>query len=64
MLADKMDRFFYDYLRTRSGLGYIAGASTLTIGCVDHITVFLQGNKKQPNEIDAVIEKGFVEFHE
>lgn len=60
MLSDKMDRFFYDYLRTQLGLGYIAGANTLTIGCVDHIAVFLQGDKKQPNEIDEVIEKGFV----
>lgn len=33
-------------------LGYVAAARISTIGCVDHMVVLLQGDKKQPNEID------------
>ncbi|KAL4513049.1 hypothetical protein ABPG72_017734 [Tetrahymena utriculariae] len=62
LLQDKLDRFFYNFLRTKEGLGYVAGSSTAAIGCVDHLTIVLQGEKKQLNEINIHMEKGLKQF--
>ncbi|KAL4513046.1 hypothetical protein ABPG72_017731 [Tetrahymena utriculariae] len=62
LLQDKLDRFFYNFLRTKEGLGYVAGSSTAAIGCVDHLTIVLQGDKKQPNQISIYMEKGLKQF--
>ncbi|KAL4513048.1 hypothetical protein ABPG72_017733 [Tetrahymena utriculariae] len=62
LLQDKLDRFFYNFLRTKEGLGYVAGFSTAAIGCVDHLTIVLQGDKKQLNEINIYMEKGLKQF--
>ncbi|KAL4481904.1 hypothetical protein ABPG74_007993 [Tetrahymena malaccensis] len=63
LLQDKLDRFFYNFLRTKEGLGYVAGSNTATIGCVDHLTIVLQGDQKQPNEINIYMEKGLKQFN-
>ncbi|EAS06546.2 insulysin, insulin-degrading enzyme (macronuclear) [Tetrahymena thermophila SB210] len=63
LLQDKLDRFFFNFLRTKEGLGYVAGSNIATIGCVDHLTVILQGDQKQPNEINIYIEKGLKQFN-